>query len=304
MALTRKDVIIAGAVSLLAWALGAHWLPLLRYTTYAFLAGSASTLLGLSAVILLSSRPSRCADARWSTPSLDLLKDLKPETWKITIQHIQAQQSAYKRVALYPPDPDISKALDDLLELIHRHYVVSWYSHISQSPSFTNAVDSALRTALASLRDKLLGIDLVELTVSKLVPILTGHLRESYEAEKAIRGDDLRREVTESEQLEMAIAAKYRNGQLHPAASLAYSDTKLVQQEYLRDMVAKILPDLLPQEQRGSKVVEVLVREIVACAVLFPIMQMLSDPDFWNQLMESYVRLPRPDPLLYCYETV
>jgi sorting nexin-25 len=123
------------------------------------------------------------------------------------------------------------------------------------------------------------------------VPILTGHLKDAYDAEKVIRGEDLRREVTESEHLDLAVAAKYKNGQLHPAASLAYSDTKLVQQQYLRDMVVKILPDLLPPEQRASGVVEVLVREIVACAVLSPVMQMLSDPDFWNQLMENYVRL-------------
>jgi sorting nexin-25 len=291
MALTRKDVTVAAAVSLLGWAAGAQWFPLLRYTTYAFLAGCGTTALGLVAVILLSSRPSKGGGILQPADPLRLLHDLNLEKSEATIQRIHEQQTSYKRVALYPPEPDVSNALDDLLEIILREYVASWYSHISHSPSFTNAVDSALRTALASLRDKLLAVDLVEVTVSKIVPILTGHLKDAYDAEKVIRGEDLRREVTESEHLDLAVAAKYKNGQLHPAASLAYSDTKLVQQQYLRDMVVKILPDLLPPEQRASGVVEVLVREIVACAVLSPVMQMLSDPDFWNQLMENYVRL-------------
>jgi sorting nexin-25 len=38
-----------------------------------------------------------------------------------------------------------------------------------------------------------------------------------------------------------------------------------------------------------SPAVNVLVKELVACAVLSPVMQMVADPDMWNQLMEGYV---------------
>jgi sorting nexin-25 len=40
-----------------------------------------------------------------------------------------------------------------------------------------------------------------------------------------------------------------------------------------------------------SPAVNVLIKELVACAVLFPVMQMLADPDMWNQLVEGYVRV-------------
>jgi sorting nexin-25 len=45
----------------------------------------------------------------------------------------------------------------------------------------------------------------------------------------------------------------------------------------------------------GSHATLVLVKEIVACAVLFPIMQLLSDPDTWNQIIEAYGRTALQD---------
>jgi sorting nexin-25 len=180
--------------------------------------------------------------------------------------------------------------LDDLLELIVRDFVTSWYSNISKNPVFPNAVDKSIRHALVAIRDRLFDTDLVELIISRVVPILTAHFREAYDAERAVRGRKLNRDVTESEELDLAIAAKYKDGKIHPAASLAYSDTKLVQQDYLRQMVAGILPKVLPKQILDSRSVLSIVREIVACAILFPIVQLLSEPDTWNQLMENYGR--------------
>ncbi|KAH0051551.1 intermediate filament, regulator of G-protein signaling, partial [Aureobasidium melanogenum] len=76
-------------------------------------------------------------------------------------------------------------------------------------------------------------------------------------------------------------------GKLHPAAALAFSDTKLLQQTHLRRLVAKILPLVMPEYMKTSAAVTTLVKEIVACAVLTPIVLMLSDPDFFNQLIEN-----------------
>jgi len=176
-----------------------------------------------------------------------------------------------------------------LLELIIRDFVKSWYSNISKNSTFTDEVDKTIRLALGNIRDRLLAIDIVEVATTRFVPILTAHFRDFYEAERAIRGKNLNRSVTESDELDLAIAAKYRDGKLHPAASLAYSDTKLVQQEHLRNLSKDLLPKVLPEKVIASRAVGVIIRELVACAVLSPVMQMLSDPDTWNQIMEAYV---------------
>ena len=137
--------------------------------------------------------------------------------------------------------------------------------------------------------------DLVDIAVSRIVPIVTTHLKDFGLAEQAIRGKALNRNVTESEELDLAIAAKYRDGKLHPAASLTFSDTKLVQQEHLRKILVRVLPEVLPDDVVQSRAVLVLVKEIVACAVLFPLMQILADGDTWNQSMEAYGRMALQD---------
>jgi sorting nexin-25 len=64
-----------------------------------------------------------------------------------------------------------------------------------------------------------------------------------------------------------------------------------MQQEHLRRTVVRLLPEILPENVIRSRAVSVLLKEIVACAVLSPVMQLLSEPDTWNQLMEAYVML-------------
>jgi sorting nexin-25 len=103
--------------------------------------------------------------------------------------------------------------------------------------------------------------------------------------------------------LDLAIAGKYKDGKLHPAASLAYADTKLVQQEYLRNLTKDLLPRLLPENVIASRAVGVIIKELVSCAVLSPVMQLLSDPDTWNQVMEAYVRGSEPRFILVNADT-
>ncbi|EKD16015.1 hypothetical protein MBM_06026 [Drepanopeziza brunnea f. sp. 'multigermtubi' MB_m1] len=288
MALKRRDVILAGVASFVAWGYAVNWVPALRWAGYAFVIGLVLPMLGLIAALVLTSRGSRYGE-RNSTRRPPGAAFLARSKWGKESAALQKRQS-YKKQPLYPESAIVSEALDDLLALILRDFVSSWYSNISNNPVFTNEVDKTIRLALACLRDELLSIDITEVATTRFVPILTAHFREFYEAERAIRGKNLNRSVTESEELDLAIAAKYRDGKLHPAASLAYSDTKLVQQEYLRKLVKDLLPRLLPEPVLGSRAVGVLINELVACAVLSPIMQMVSEPDTWNQVMENYGR--------------
>jgi sorting nexin-25 len=208
--------------------------------------------------------------------------------WGDDVNALRRRQ-AYEKQPLYPESFIVSSALDELLELIVRDFVNSWYSNISKNPVFSNEVDKTIRLALVSLRERLLAVDLTEVVTMRIVPIMTAHFKDFYDAERAVRGKNLNRNVTESEELDLAIASKYNEGKLHSAASLAYSDTKMVQQEHLRGLVKDLLPVLLPEKVLGSGAVSVIIRELVSCAVLSPVMQMLAEPDTWNQIMEAYV---------------
>lgn len=290
MALSRRDVILGSIAAFIAWGYAVNWVPALRWAGYAFVVGLILPILGLVALTVLTSRGSRYGE-RNTLCRPKGAKFLAATSWDKEIVALRRRQ-AYHWKPLYPESFLISNALDELLEFILRDFVNSWYSNISKNPVFVNEVDKTIRLALASLRDILLDLDLTEIVTTRFVPILTAHFKDYYDAERAVRGKNLNRHVTESEELDLAIAAKYKDGKLHPAASLAYSDIKLVQQNYLRDLTKKLLPRLLPERVIASRAVSVLVQELVACAVLSPVMELMANPDTWNQVMEAYVYYP------------
>ncbi|RGP75661.1 intermediate filament mdm1 [Fusarium longipes] len=284
MALKRRDVIVAGLAAFIAWGFAASWSPVLRWAGHAFVAGSFVTLvLLLAGLFLVSRRP----NDRTLPPNG--VTFLNSKSWRSEVQALRQRQS-YTPIQIQPESPRVAKAIDDLLALIIRDFVSSWYSNISRNPTFANQVDKAVREALLSLCDILRDKDLADLVTSRLVPLLTAHFRDFYEAEKSVRGKKLNRSVTESEELDLAIASKFRDGRLHPAASLSFPDTKMVQQDYLRSLVVKIVPQILPENMLSSRAVSIIIREIVGCSVLFPVIQLLSEPDTWNQLMENMGR--------------
>lgn len=213
---------------------------------------------------------------------------IHPKTWELETAWLSGS-AVYQRTTLYPSSVAISESLDNLIDWLLRDLVTSWYRNITPRQNFVHEVDHAIRTAFGSIRGRTVGIDAVEIAVSRIVPLVTSHLKDFYDAERVIRGKDLSRNFTESEELDLAIARKYRDGQLHSAASLTFADMKLVQQEYMRKIVTRLLPEILPESMIRSRAVTVVIKEILSCAVLEPLMRILSDPDTWNQLMEAYV---------------
>jgi sorting nexin-25 len=291
MALKRRDVIIAAVAIFIAWGYLTHWQPKLHYLPYAFVAGVLATFALLAWLILTTSWRKELRNGGELNYGPRHVAFLAPEKWKAEREAL-TKRNMYMMEPLYPASFVISDSIDVLVGLILRDFVKGWYGNISKSPTFVNEVDRAVRAAMGELRDRILAVDMVETVVSRMIPIITEHLRASYDAERVVRGRKLSRNVTDSEELDVAIAAKYKDGHLHPAASLAYSNTKPIQQQHLRSIVARLLPKIMPPNMSTSPAVNVLIQELVACAVLSPVMYMLADPDTWNQLMEGYVRTP------------
>ncbi|KAI5370228.1 Putative Phox-associated domain, sorting nexin, RGS domain, RGS domain superfamily, RGS, subdomain 2 [Septoria linicola] len=283
MPIERRYAIASGVVAFIAWAYLTDWLPQLRFVPHAFFSGALAALLAGASIILTTARPrtswTKTAQQRHAPATLAFTN---PSVWEEEKAALKGR-GEYRRPTIFPEAQKFSKQVDGLLDLILRDFVTSWYGHISKRPLFQNEVDRCIRSALLSVTARLTELDLVELGIAQILPVVTAHMREFYDAERAVRGKALENNVTESEELSMAIAGKYRGGKLHYVAALAHSDTTTSTQEHMRRLIEKILPSVLPMNMKSSPAVTVLVRELVACAVLGPILNMLADPDFWNQ---------------------
>ncbi|KAJ5799164.1 uncharacterized protein N7518_001232 [Penicillium psychrosexuale] len=290
MALSRRDLVLAGVGVFIAWGLVVRWLPILRYLGYALTLGVVLASVGLLGIVTFTIRHQ---NDRVNLKNVSVAF-IKPNQWRKEVLNVR-RSTRYRPRPLYPQSFVVSEGIDELLSFITRDFVSSWYKSISPNPIFANEVDRTIRVALENLRDRLVAEDMVSLIVSRIFPIVTSHLREFDIAERSVRGRNLSRNVTESGELDLAIANKYREGRLHPAVATSASDQKTVQQEYLRKLAVGLLPQLFPESVLNSRIVSVLIREIISCAVLIPIVTSLSDPDTWNQLMEAYGRTALQD---------
>ncbi|EED20261.1 intermediate filament protein (Mdm1), putative [Talaromyces stipitatus ATCC 10500] len=287
MALSQRHLLLAGFSGFVSWGLVVNWIPFLRYLGYAFIAGVLFTCLCICSAILLTVKTrSDYFDRRTTVPNL---RFLAADAWSTEVS-VYRKATEYEAKSLYPQSFVVSESIDELLQLASRDFIGSWYGNISKNRKFINEIDRALRIALENIRNRLSSEDVTSLVVSRIVPILTAHIKDFDRAERAVRGRNLARSVTESEELGLAIASKYRDGRLHPAVTVSLVDQKLIQQDYVRKLVMGLLPQLLPDSLLTSRTVSVLIREIVACAVLLPVINLLSDPDTWNQILEIYGR--------------
>lgn len=287
MQLTRKNVLLAGFAAFVAWGLAVQSFPVLRFIGYAFTFGAVSSVVLIVFGIVSTSRKPR--PTLTSAQLLNKPLFLAPAQWRTETSTAQAR-AQYQSLDLYRKSFVVSHALDSLLSFALRDFVSVWYRNISPSPAFVNDIDKKIRQALEELMRRLAQEDIVNIIITRIVPIFSAHMRDVDQAERLVKGRSLSRGMTESEELDLAIAGKYKDGKLHPAASLSFSDTKAIEQDHLRKLVVRILPELVSEEVLGSRAVLVLVKEIVACAVLLPVVQLLKEPDTWNQVVENYGR--------------
>ncbi|KAF8236783.1 PhoX domain-containing protein [Tricholoma matsutake] len=215
-----------------------------------------------------------------------------PAAWQAVLTRTQwSHNTPQSFPPLFPDAPHLSAALNDMLIMIVRDFVLTWYKELSPSPSFPMAVSSGLHDSLAKLLDRAAGIDISALLVKRILPKITAHIEQFRQSEIALRGAGLERKLTQSEELDMLLASRYAIkgvGRLHPAIeNLSTTFTQQTEQIHLRQLVEKALSHVLPEKESNSKAFRLVVRELLVCVVLQPLMDMVSDPDFCNRAIDQ-----------------
>ncbi|GAA6062804.1 hypothetical protein JCM10212_006165 [Sporobolomyces blumeae] len=240
-----------------------------------------------------SDNPSRRATIRRVPP----LHFTSPAAWSMT-QTKAAWESAPSGARRSPAretfptaPPFLLDALDDLLSLITRDFVLKWYASMSDSPAFPNAVEQTILDSIARLSTRVSTVDWSDVLVGRILPLLTQHLDTFRSAEHALRRQDVRTDLTESDELDLFLASRFAaelaSGRLHEAVDVASPNSRPAEEAWLRSLFGRILPLVLPEREVDSQAVAIMVREIVASAVMLPIFDMLGDPDFWNRIIDD-----------------
>ncbi|KAF9980353.1 Intermediate filament protein, partial [Mortierella antarctica] len=215
-------------------------------------------------------------------------KFTRPVAWSNIEKRRRQEQAAKYRVPIADTMPQLSEAVDQVIELIIRDYVAGWMRAITPEVVLQQRIEELLRIVLLRLKARVMDLDLTQLLVTRLVPKVTAHVSDFRKAEMALRGNSLERSLTESDELDLMVAGRFRNGKLHRALSTSIS-TQASEEAYLRNVVQTILPLLLPKSEVQSEILRHLLRELLVGAVLRPILDLLSDPDYWNQNVDVYI---------------
>ncbi|TFK19973.1 structural protein MDM1 [Coprinopsis marcescibilis] len=216
-----------------------------------------------------------------------------PAAWQAVLTRSQWSQNLQQT---FPPldreSPEISEALEDIISKIIRDFVHVWYDNLSTSSAFPSSVNALLHSAAEALLDRSAAIDLPALIVRRIIPKITTHIEHFRQSEVALRGAGLERRFTQSEELDLLLAGRYANkghGKLHPAIeNLSTTFTKQTEEIHLRNLVESALPHILPENAANSRAVTIVIREIVTCSVLHPVMDMITEPDFWNRSIDHF----------------
>jgi len=241
----------------------------------------------------------RPLDGTWA--GVPPLHFTSPAAWAMTQtkaawEAAAAAGPASSRTSLPGAPPFLEAALDSLLALVLRDFVHRWYDNLSDSPVFPAAVDRTIRDTLVALSTRLANTpDWSEVLVGRILPRITAHLEHFGQAHESLHAG-----AGDSDEADLFVASRYADlsgARLHPAVDVAGTNSRPAEEAYLRDLFGALLPLVVPGREMDSPAVAVMVREIVSSAVMLPVFELLSDPDFYNRLIDDKVRLFRTLPL-------
>ncbi|ODV96831.1 hypothetical protein PACTADRAFT_74444 [Pachysolen tannophilus NRRL Y-2460] len=217
---------------------------------------------------------------------------MNEDLWNKQLKELNRYDDSMKseiEQALFPESFLISDTITNIVDLIVKDFVLSWYSNISQDQSFIIQLKHQLRISIVELKERLEMVDFSDLIVFKLIPTITEHFNNFLVAEEVVKNKKtiLSRKLTNSMDIETAIASAYKR--LHPAIKVKDLNLEKDRKIYLQESAKKFLPYLIGEPEINSQPVAILIKHIFASCVLFPVISMLGEPDFWNQMIVNTI---------------
>ncbi|KAJ3336545.1 Intermediate filament protein [Gonapodya sp. JEL0774] len=262
--------------------------------------GAALTVVGISVTALLAfliANPPSRLKFDLSTTERESLRQLPPLR-KLYGHILQERQSANQseRAAGHrnvPNGEGFEKPLRKLASKITAEFLVPWYGELSEEKKFLQSVQDKVVISVGALLRRILTVDWARYISDELLPAITEHVAETKRAERRLLSSSvLNRQRLEAHTLENRNLERfYRGGNLHPVVTRFGNRTE-AECFHLRGSLAKILHVVMPEAERQSALVISLVREIIVCKILQPLLEKITEPDFWNQTIISLSESP------------
>ena len=268
----RKFGIVAGVVALLA-AVFPRSIPLVLLAL-SFISGLAACYILFGPETLLPNLvPSKARKKKcMKEDELNLLKKDCPVCGK---DNCNRHRPELNLVALQPwtniklPEK-VNVALEEIMELILKEFVYTWYRELSEDEAFVDELRSSIRFLVAVLYRRFTKVDITNVIIQKILKTAMRHLHFYLQVKKKLKpGEDIEQAVLDFYGQHLHVAATNRRAEL----------------DYLRRCVENLFPHVLPLHSLNCKSLCVLLREILSGAVILPGLDTLADPDVINKIL-------------------
>lgn len=176
----------------------------------------------------------------------------------------------------------VSEALQELINLIVDQFINLWFTRISDEPLFPDSVKVELRYVILNIKARIATLDTSAFLVFSVLPLLTKHY-SCFLATSHKHG------TSYSIESKILLASSISN--IHKAVTLSPpgQGSRNREKESLRNTISKILPHLLSENENKNKIGLSLTREILACTILLNVIEVVSEGDFFNQMIVKLI---------------
>uniref|UniRef100_UPI00398E688F sorting nexin-19 isoform X3 n=1 Tax=Pristiophorus japonicus TaxID=55135 RepID=UPI00398E688F len=187
----------------------------------------------------------------------------------------------FVRLEPSPPPPGsqlllLAQEIEATITKIIRDFVTSWYRTVSQEPEFEHELQRAMHAMALELKRRMERVDRKELA-QKLLLLCSCHLEVYLKARKAAR-EKLGRHRAEEIQAMWKAYCKASD----PHVALQSPATEV---NYARGIVDLLLHVLVPYPNLETRTGRFVVRELIMCNVLLPLISKMADPDWINGII-------------------
>ncbi|KAJ1969902.1 hypothetical protein H4R34_006120, partial [Dimargaris verticillata] len=170
-----------------------------------------------------------------------------------------------RRLLLLPSRPALSESLAQVLDLVTRDFVHSWYHDLTDDHDFANEIHAAVSHVCRRLEARARRIDWPDLLFHGVLPVVKAHLQDYHQVTAKV-GTDYGGGQHSADDL-------FHRFQPHPALDMPLNETR-----YFRRLTDQLLPHVLLPADCQSPSVRYLIREVVTNIVWKNLVDALSEP--------------------------
>ncbi|KAH7301359.1 hypothetical protein KP509_23G021800 [Ceratopteris richardii] len=265
-----------------------------RTVLWILIACGLSYLLSLASSSILANVPVAVAFLimmRYLSFELEVRKKVHRQSIPLHLSHLLKSQTPSKDY-LIPSSistnwrrkidsPIIEQALDGFTRRIVEEFVTnSWYSALSPDQDVPEQIRFLVIDIFGELAQRAKRVNLINFITRDIVELIANHLELFRQSKNSIRRFESLSSEDREKELKLALA---KGNQLHPALASEDSECKVLQR-LMGGMVAIILRP----HDAGCALVRGLARELLACAVLRPVINLVN-PGFINKNIEKAI---------------